>query len=435
MGARLAWIGLLLLLLLFPGCASGPEAPGRVEVLQPLRPEGVEALRETIRGFDDRRPYLGSVALVQRAGQVVLYEAFNESELDSEHLYGTETIFPIASMTKPIVSVVAMQLVEEGRLDLQDPVEGYLPAFADPVVARLDGDGVLIGTRPAARSITIADLLAHTSGLCYAGYEEGSMKALYEGARLDQGFGSSLELAEAIAGLPLAFDPGSEWRYGRSTDVLGAVLEVVCGASLEVVLRARVFEPLGMVDTSFHVPEDRRGRLCASRRRPRDLGSNGQAWIPVPASALSSEPAVCNAGGGLFSTAEDYLRFCEMLLGEGARDGVRLLSPESVRLMTSERIAGLPRPRFLGDRGFGLGFAILTEESAGPLNGSVGSFHWSGIHGTSFFVDPEHDLIGVFLVHQRRDFSYMVAFRKAVYAALPGYEPEPAPASGNEVGE
>lgn len=434
MGARLAWIGLLLLLL-FPGCASGPEAPGRVEALQPLRPEGVEALRETIRGFEERPAYLGSVALVQRVGQVVLQEGFNGSDLDPQQPYGPETIFPIASMTKPIVSVVAMQLVEEGRLDLQDPVERYLPAFADPVLARFDEEGLLIGTRPAARSITIADLLAHTSGLCYAGYEEGPMKALYEGAGLDRDFESSRALAEAIAGLPLAFDPGSEWRYGRSTDVLGAVLEEVCGASLEAVLRERVFEPLGMLDTSFYVPDHKRGRLCASRRRPRDLGSSSPPWIPVPASALSSEPAVCNAGGGLFSTAEDYLRFCEMLLGEGARDGVRLLSSESVRLMTTERIAGLPRPRFLGDRGFGLGFALLTEASAGPLNGSVGAFHWSGIHGTSFFVDPEHDLIGVFLVHQRRDFSYMVAFRKAVYAALPGYEPEPAPASGSEVGE
>jgi len=433
MGARLAWIGLLLSL--SPGCASGLEQPRPVEVLQPLRPAGVEALRETLRGFDERPAYLGSVALVQRAGQVVLHEAFNEGDLDSDHLYGPETIFPIASMTKPIVSVAAMQLVEEGRLDLEDPVERYLPAFADPVVARFDEDGLLIGTRPAARSITIADLLAHTSGLCYAGYEEGSMKALYEGAGLDRDFESSRELAEAIAGLPLAFDPGTEWRYGRSIDVLGAVLEELCGASLEALLRERVFEPLGMLDTSFHVPEDRRDRLCASRRRPRVLDSNSPAWIPVPAFALRSEPAVCNAGGGLFSTAEDYLRFCEMLLGEGTRDGVRLLSPESVRLMTTERIAGLPRPRFFGDRGFGLGFAVLTEESAGPLNGSVGSFHWSGIHGTSFFVDPEHDLIGVFLVHQRRDFSYMVAFRKAVYAALPGYEPEPAPASGNEVGE
>jgi CubicO group peptidase (beta-lactamase class C family) len=314
-----------------------------------------------------------------------------------------------------------MQLAEEGSLSLDDSLFDHLPEFAQSQVAVLDSAGEIVGTRPAARGITIADLLAHTSGLCYAAYENGPMGRVYEAAALDTVSGSNRALARALAALPLAFDPGSEWRYGRSTDVLGALIEEVEGASLQAVLVQRVFEPLGMDDTAFFVPLEKRGRLCAGETS----GSSA---------ASASEPPLCSAGGGLYSSADDYLRFCEMLLGQGTREDVRILSPASVRLLTTDRIAGLPRPDFLGERGFGLGFAVLTEQSAGPLNGSVGSFHWSGAFGTSFFVDPTEQLIGVFLVHQYRDFSYMVAFRKAVYAALPDYDPG-SPSSGNEVGE
>ena len=421
---------------LFAACGTPTGESSCAEVLAPLRPEGVAELRATLGALGREARFPGAVAVVWRAGQVALHEAYDGQDARTESRYSVDTIFPIASMTKPIVSVVVMQLVEEGRLALDEPIARYLPEFASPSVCEFAEDGSIVGTRPSSREITIADLLAHTSGLSYAEFEQGPLKQIYLDARLYQEFETNRVLSQAIAALPLAFEPGAQWRYGRSTDVLGSLIERLEEGRLESILRRRVLEPLGMDDTSFFVPPEKVGRLCSGPIVQTTLGSATSVDVRLPMILVHDrEPAACSAGGGLYSTAADYLRFCEMLLGEGTRDGVRILSPESVRLMTTDRIAGLPRPAFLGQRGFGLGFAVLTEDSAGPLNGSVGSFHWSGIYGTSFFVDPEEQLIGVFLTHQYRDFSYMVAFRKAVYGALPGREPQPAPFGGNEVGE
>lgn len=414
------------------------------EPLEPLHLARLETMRWDLEGRieqsegEDGWFVAGAVAVVQRDfGQAMIAAigrprgpglGVRASELEIE--LTENTIFPIHSMTKPIVSVAVLQLVEEGRLALEDPIERYLPEFAEPEVAQFDDEGRLIGTRPATGSVTIADLLGHTSGLGYALFAEGGLRAVYEQAGLDREFASNRERSCAIADLPLAFDPGTQWRYGRSTDVLGALLEELEGETLGAILSRRVLEPLGMVDTAFFVSEDggRRERIAWNGNSRTTLGSAAPPELRLPASYFvpEREPAACNAGGGLYSTAMDYHAFCEMLLGEGESDGVRLLQPETVRLMTRDRIAGLPRQDFLGERGFGLGVAVLTEDSAGPLNGTVGSFHWSGIEGTSFFVDPEERLIGVFLIRAPRDFSYMVAFRKGVYASLPGNVPEPS---------
>lgn len=433
------------------GCrASAPtERQPEAEPLAPLAPLDATRL-EALRGELERRiedseddegwRVAGAVALIERDSRLewsqrlgtplvrgIRVEPVGAAARKQPH---DRIVFPIHSMTKPIVSVAVLQLVEEGRLALDDPIERYLPEFADAEVVVLDESGVLVGTRSALRSITIADLLGHTSGLGYAMFADGALKTLYEEAELGREFTSNRELSRAIAALPLAFEPGSQWRYGRSTDVLGALLEELEGASLQSILTYRVFVPLGMEDTAFCVPSNRRDRRASDGLSPisSTLGSNQSVTIRLPGSLLDpvEEPAACNAGGGLYSTASDYLAFCQMLLGGGQWNGVRVLSEESVRLLTTDRIAGLPRQGFLGDRGFGLGVAVLTEDSAGPLNGSVGSFHWSGIAGTSFFVDPEERLIGVFMIDAFRDFSFMVAFRKGVYAALPGYASEPS---------
>lgn len=413
--------------LLLGACRTTAEGPPE------LTESGRIGIEETLRDFGEREDFGGAVALVQLGGRVVLDVAAPARGEEAPASYDARTIFPIYSMTKPIVSVAVLQLVEEGRLSLSVPIDRYLPEFAKPEVVVLDQEGRITGTRPAEREITVGDLLAHTSGLCYGLYEEGAMKALYEEASLERPFASNRELSRAIAALPLAFDPGSEWRYGRSTDVLGALLEEIEGESLQAVLERRVFEPLGMEDTGFYVRFEAVSRVHRVHREV-SLGSSEPVPMRFPGPVPLQEPAACNAGGGLYSTAADYLRFCQMLLGRGQREGVRLLSEEFMLRLTADRIAGLPRPRFMRDRGFGLGVACLTEESADPLNGSVGSFHWSGFYGTSFFVDPANDLTAVFLVHQRRDFSYMVAFREAVYSALSRFERGPV-ASGKEVGE
>lgn len=420
--------GFLFVALITSCCASAPA------VRPTLTPAGIETLRSTLATFSERDGFAGGVALVEQGGEVVLYDGLGPKLTWDSVSVRQDSIWPIHSMTKPIVSVAVLQLVEEGRLGLEDPIGRYLPEFASPEVCLFGERGVLTGTRPARTAITIADLLGHTSGLCYGLFELGELKPVYEAANLDREFESNRELALAIAELPLAFDPGTEWRYGRSTDVLGALLEEVEGESLQSILSRRIFEPLRMEDTAFFVPQEKWERLHP-RIVSSTLGSAEAVQIALPGVAVYTEPQACGAGGGLYSTAADYLCFCRMLLADGMGEQGRVLDAESVRLLTSDRLEGLPRARLLGTRGFGLGVAVLTAESAGPLNGSVGSFHWSGIAGTSFFVDPECELIGVFMTNRFRDFSYMTEFRKGVYAALHPPVGAESSHSGSDVGE
>lgn len=420
-----------------PGEAPPPVAAPVEAGLPPLRAERLEALVRDLEGRVAASGASGAVMRVERSGRLELAATVGEPLAlgggpGGASLVGDEVIFPIFSMTKPIVCLAAMQLVEEGRLALEDPISRHLEEWAAPRVAVLGPEGELEGTRAATRPITVGDLLAHTSGLTYAFLEPGALGDLYRAAGLGREFASNRERSRALATLPLAFEPGTEWRYGRSTDVVGALLEELEGERLDAILERRVLGPLGMRDTAFFVDPGSWGRVVSVVERGPDGGE-----VRHPLAVPGSPPSAPDGGGGLYSTARDYLRFCELLLGRGERDGVRLVSEATFARMTEDRAAGLPRPRFLFDRGFGIGFALITEESAAPLNGRVGGMHWSGIRGTSFFVDPEEELCAVFLVRAGfQDFGPMTAFRKGVYAALPGYEPEPPKASGgSEVGE
>lgn len=418
-----------------PGEAPPPVAAPVEAGLPPLRADRLEALVADLEERVAASGASGAVMALERSGRLELEATVGEPLAlgggpgGAEAAWG-EVIFPIFSMTKPVVCLAAMQLVEEGRLALEDPVARHLEEWAAPRVAVLGPGGELEGTRPAARPVTVGDLLAHTSGLTYAFLEPGPLGDLYRGADLDREFRSNRERSRALAALPLAFEPGSEWRYGHSIDVIGALLEELEGERLDAILERRVLGPLGMRDTGFCVDPGSWGRVvCVVERGP------GGAQVRHPLAVPGAPPAAPDGGGGLYSTARDYLRFCELLLGRGEREGVRLVSEATFARMTEDRAAGLPRPRFLFDRGFGIGFALLTEESAAPLNGREGGMHWSGIRGSSFFVDPEEELCAVFLVLAGfQDFGPMTAFRKGVYAALPGYEP-PKASGGSEVGE
>ncbi len=401
-----------------------------------LRPEGLDELRCELEQGAARDKSVGWVALIQRGDRQEFFEAFrNESfwevkpegflaEIskapEPEPLRG-DSIFPIGSLTAPITSVTALALVEEGRLVLADPLSKYLPEFGQLEACEFNAMGGVVGTRPSEREIRIADLLTHTSGLCSERSGEGVLvlRWRYHEVEFEARSASTRELTRRLAELPLAFSPGSAWAFGRSTDVLGAVLEEIEGRSLQEILDERIFTPLGMIDTAFFVPLEKGSRIAPRVWSTTMGGASVQAWCVYQPKATSGPPAFCSGTHGLYSTVSDYLRFCEMLAGRGTRDGVRILSEDSVRAMTTDRIAGLRRADYLYgwglelDSGFGYGVAVEDREGARSVDGSSTAFHWNS-RNSCFFVDPEHQLIGILFGSS----SAAISFRRGVHAAL-----------------
>jgi CubicO group peptidase (beta-lactamase class C family) len=353
----------------------------------------------------------GAVLLVAKGGQVVNVTTVGTEGPGDADPMSTETIFRVYSMTKPIVSIAAMQLVEEGRLSLEDPVSKYIPEFANPKV--LVGNGV---TRPAAREITVRDLLSHESGLIYGFFDqESELGKMYMAAGDTRFDFTALDLSKAIAALPLRSDPGAAWNYSRSTDVLGAVLEVASGKTLDVLLAEKIFTPLGMDDTHFYLEADEGNRL---------------AEPPTTLKAALSTPKVAqpmfSGGGGLNATTEDYFRFVEMLRGRGEYRGVRIIKPETLDAMLVDQMGpNVDRKAwFYGPLGgFGLGFGLLPIDMKDPSKGNV--FSWSGYAGTSMWVDPENDITMVFMI-QNNEASPVIGakLREWVYG---GYKPAATP--------
>jgi CubicO group peptidase (beta-lactamase class C family) len=325
-----------------------------------------------------------------------------------------DAIFRIYSMTKPIVSVAAMTLVEEGRLFLPDPLAKYIPAFAETKVGVENGDG--LDLVPLKRPITIHDLLRHTSGLTYGFTGASEVQKLVFAAKPMSQKKSAAEHVEAMAALPLRFQPGEVWEYGLSTDVLGRVIEIVAGKRLGEFLEERIFAPLGMVDTAFYAPEAKRTRLA----QPFSLEPLIAAGVdPIEA----REPPRCEfAGGGLVSTLGDYARFLAMASGGGALDGASTLGPRTLAFMASDHLG----PNVVKNHsllwpghGFGLGFAVRVSAGMAPFPGSVGNYYWGGAAGTTFWVDPAERLFAVMMIQapvQRE--HYRVLFRDLVYAAV-----------------
>ena len=370
--------------------ALGAGAPADGQDLTTAAPEEVGLSSEVLArigpvmsDFIGRGRTAGIMTLVARRGEIVHWNAEGWRVLDSDPLEPND-IFRIFSMTKPVTSVAAMMLVEEGRLSLDDPLASVIPAFAD---VRVYDDGKL---RDPVRPILVRDLLTHTSGLTYGVFGNTPVDSLYRASLnpLDMGGETDLEArTRVIASLPLVDDPGARWVYSVSTDVLGRVVEVASGQSLDSFFRERIFEPLGMTDTGFHVTGDRTDRFAQLYRRTRD----GLFAPPAPGGdRFTRPPAWFSGGGGLTSTAADYLRFCEMLLGGGEANGVRLLQPETVRLMTRNHLPDemIPILPGVGDQGFGLGFAVSVGEDAG-------TYWWSGVASTYFWIDPREEIIAL----------------------------------------
>lgn len=340
----------------------------------------------------------GAVLLIQQHGRPVYFESFGVRDVATKLPMTADTIFRLYSMSKPVTSVAAMMLVDDGKLALDDPVAKYIPAFADVKVGvEKPGESPALALEPLQRPITIKDLLRHTSGLTYGFYGDSAVRKLYAQANLFDGDADNAEFVERITKLPLAEQPGTLWDYGHSTDVLGRVIEVASGRSLFQFEKERLFDPLGMTETAYFVAD--------AAKRPRIAEPMpADRFTPVAGIRDPLTPRRWQSGGaGLVGTIGDYARFAQMLLNGGTLDGRRYLKPETVALMTSDHIGPetkIARDQFYfpgANSGFGLGFAVRTStppDTSWPL----GEYRWDGVAGTFFFVDPKHDMFAICMI-------------------------------------
>ena len=378
-----------------------------------LNPMAATRMREVLQGHIDRGLIPGAVAMVSIGGETEFFAALGQQDPQGGTAMQADSIFRIYSMTKPIVSLATLMLVEQGRLQLTDPLTKYLPMFAGRQVA-VQEDGK-VRLEPAAREATVHDLLRHTAGFTYEFMGDGPVQRQYTEAALGSRKRTNLEFCEALAAIPLAFQPGSCWEYSRATDVLGALLEVVTGQPLGQLLTQMVFAPLGMNDTGFALPEASFARLAEP------FPVDPQSGEAVRLMENRRAPRFESGGGGLLSTGPDYARFLLLMRNHGTLDGVRLLSPHTLAWMIADHLGAIP---VAGDllapgHGFGLGFAVRTHAGLAPTPGSVGSYFWSGLGGTSFIVDPAQNLFAMLLTQAPGQREYFIRLlRQLVYGAL-----------------
>jgi CubicO group peptidase (beta-lactamase class C family) len=356
----------------------------------------------------------GAIMLVARDGKVAWSRVLGFQDRSKKLPMTTDSLFRIYSMTKPIVSVAIMMLVEEGKLQISDPVSKYIPEFKETRVGvekvGANGEATLELSIPR-RQITIQDLLRHTSGLTYGSGGKTLVHKSYIDARIGDRSVDNQEFARRVASLPLRFSPGNQWEYGVSTDVLGRVIEVVTGKSLSNVLSEKIFVPLDMNDTSFHLPAAKLSRAAQPATPP-----DGRQM--TPRFDVEVQPAFQSGGGGLISSTQDYLRFTVMLLNGGVYGDKRLLGKQTVDFMTSDHVGAIPgRPPGLG---FGLGFEVRTTTGFAGLPGSTGEYGWAGNAGTLFWIDPKNKLIALYMVQVNEDdrIALRNQFRSMVQAAI-----------------
>jgi CubicO group peptidase (beta-lactamase class C family) len=385
--------------------------------------------RHFARYVDDGR-LPGWLILVSRAGRIVHLSTCGQRDREAGTPVEWDTLFRIFSMTKPVTSVAALMLYEEGAFELKTPVSSFIPAFADVPVYR-SGSALNPITEPALEPVRIWHLLTHTAGLTYGFHHAHPVDAIYRAAGFEWGSPEGLDLADCCdrwAQLPLLFQPGREWNYSVATDVLGRVVEVVSGQSLDEFLTDRVLGPLGMSETRFSVPAEDAGRLAALYV---PKSGNGTAVRHDAMGAIALEqPRFLSGGGGLVSTARDYHRFTQMLLHEGQLDGVRLLGTRTVRFMTRNHLPGnadletLGRPLFAETSfdgvGFGLGFSVVLDPRANKVLSSAGEYAWGGAASTTFWVDPVEQITALFLTQLLPSSTHPIRpqLRQLVYQAL-----------------
>jgi CubicO group peptidase (beta-lactamase class C family) len=376
-------------------------------------PDRLERLTAVMARLVEERKAPGVSMLIARHGKVAYRQCLGLLRPDGPPM-SEDAIFRIYSMTKPIVSVAAMMLVEEGRLSIIDPVSAYIPAFADVKVGVESGGRLDLA--PLKRPITIQDLMRHTSGLTYGFTGFSAVQKLTRAADVVNGSRTLAENVEAMALLPLMHQPGEAWEYSVSTDVLGRIVEIIEGASLGEALRARIFDPLGMADTAFFTPEVKLARRAAP------FSFDFMTAAGVDGCNATAPPKFEAGGGGLLSTLNDYTRFAAMLSNGGDFEGVRILGPRTIAFMASDHLdAKADRSHALiwPGHGFGLGFAVRVEPGHAPTPGSIGEFFWGGMMGTAFWISPRDSLFAVLMVQAPEYREYFrVLFRNLVSAAI-----------------
>jgi CubicO group peptidase (beta-lactamase class C family) len=386
----------LFLTLLALRLAATPMPKGNPEE-SGVSAERLQNINALMNRYIDSSDIAGSVTLVARKGRLVHLQAQGVMDLETKRPMRTDSIFRLASMTKPITSLAVMMLHEEGRFLLNDPVSKFLPEFKNPkvAIANAPNERATPGFRlvPAEREITIRDLLTHTAGLA-SGSGGPTMDLAKKLAQSRKPEETLADFIPRLAALPLNFQPGTAWEYGPATDVLGRLVEVISGQTFDQFLRQRILQPLGMNDTHFYLPDDRLTRLTTAYEKTdaglRKLTAEGPA---------NRNGKFYSGAGGLAGTGEDYLRFCQMLLNGGQLDGKRLVSRKTIELMTANHIGNMPmwNDTLRGYR-FGLGFRVREHTGESALLGSNGSYGWGGAYGTFFWIDPKEQMIGILMI-------------------------------------
>ena len=372
----------------------------------------------------------GALTLVARRGKVAYLSSMGMMDVEREKPMAEDTIFRIYSMTKPITTVALIMLYEHGHFQLGDQVYKYIPEWRDLEVY-VSGEYPNFVTEPPERDMTIRDLLSHTSGLTIStpGMAGTKVGAAYQKLKVfNLREGTLKEMVQKVAEVPLEFSPGTRWNYGISTDVCGYLVEVISGMSFDEYLKTHIFEPLGMVDTGFHVPLEKLERFAANYNR--DSNKNLQLLDDPARSSYLKPPTFFSGGGGLVSTATDYYRFCQMLLNGGELDGVRLLGPETIKYMTKNHLPGNQDLTSLSISafsetanegvGFGLGFAVIIDLIKSQQVGSLGEYYWGGAASTIFWIDPAQDIIVIFLtqVMPSNTFNFRGQLKALIYPAI-----------------
>lgn len=423
---------LAVLMMVLTPLASSKDLPTVRPEIVGMSSERLARIKPLLQRYVDEGKVAGIQTLIARKGKIVHFEQVGKLDLDTHSALREDSLFRIYSMTKPITTTAAMILYEEGKLQLDDPVEKYLPAFKNKKVL-VDGELV-----DATHAITIRELMSHTAGLTYGIFGNSVIDQKYRVAMFGEGHQFSFnnttinadaskiktldDLVSAIGPIPLQYQPGTQWVYSLSVDILGAVVEKVSGQSLDVFMLERLFKPLKMNDTFFEVPKEKLQRFGTLQAK--DAGGKLMVIDRPKTSDFANNVTFFSGGGGLVSSAMDYLRYSQMMLNGGELDGIRILSPTTIDLMTrdqltqSARLGYDPRPGIMGDVSFGLGFGLAVKAPR-VRSGSKGSYRWAGIAGTDFWIDPKEDLTAMILVQMM---GYPPAlrneFKTLVYQAI-----------------
>ncbi len=414
------WLKVILtavLVYMTAGCAGNlsavkPESVG-------LSSEKLNRITETVAADVQVEKLPGAVVLVARRGKIAYFESFGMRDKENKSAMQKDSIFRIYSMTKPVVTVGALMLVQEGKMTLSDPVSKFIPAFADLKVCEESKDAssnpVCI-EKPATKPMTILDLLRHTSGLTYGFLGKSATKSLYIKAGVEMPNQNLQDIAAKLSKLPLAHEPGTTWEYSLSTDILGRVIEIVSGIPLDRFVEERITRPLKMTDSAFYVQPDRLNRLAQGQKDPK----TGKVPFLIN---VSTAPTWLSGGAGMVSTAADYARFLQMMLNKGQLDGVRLLEPKMIEQMTTNQLGPeiKPGPLYLpgAGYGYGMGVAVRLQDGKEPWPGSAGDYYWYGLAGTSFWVDPQKELFVIFMIQEPAQRLYdRKILRNAVYQAI-----------------